>query len=245
MSGIEKVPGSLPGGHRRVDLQGPIDELKRSIADMERMAGDWGFRADEPAGLFVESQAQVLRSLELLYRAFAERVAEIELGGYTVVREMREESAKMYESMLVFRRFIDRLHGDYDDGNLLGADRAVNQAVRTLVSQLSDAMRKIVQPPPPREFKIERSWWIAGSVAAGLVALYFGSTIMANRNMEAEHMLAVGLVKCEHNRAFGKDNQIYCPLNNFASDKWPGSEALVRQIEAIINKKPKYGGMRF
>lgn len=243
MSGVQK--GLVGPGQRKADLQAPIEALKRSIANMERMAGDWGLRADEPAGLFIQSQAEVLRSLEELYRAFVERLVEIECSSRTVAREMREESAKMYDSILTFRRFIGTLHCEYQNGNLLGADRAVNQAVSTLVSHLNDAIRKLTQPPPRREFKVQRSWVIAASTVAGLIGLYFVSSMVTGQNADARHILDYGLARCVHNRAVGKLNRIYCPLGDFSDGRWPMSVSLVHNIEENIKGKPQFEGMRF
>ncbi|MGC9271773.1 hypothetical protein [Acidiphilium sp.] len=233
---------------RAEQLAAAREAVKTCITKMDELeaaAKTWRVRPDHAEGIYLRTSLASQRAIVELMSTIPALIEGLEQSGEALLQEMRNEAAKMYESILVFRRLIGTLQEDNESGNLLGADRAVNQAVRTLVSQLSDAMRKIVQPPPRREFKIERSWWIAASVVAGLVALYSVSTIMANRNATLEHILDYGLVRCEHNRAFGKGHQIYCPLSNFASAKWPGSEALVREIEANINKKPEYGGMRF
>ncbi len=233
----------------RAEQLAAVRELAKTcmaqLDELEAAAKTWRVRPDHAEGIYLRNHLTTFRTLTSMILALPPLIEGFEESGERLLREMRNEAAKMYESILIFRRFIGTLQGDYENGNLLGADRAVNQAVRTLVSQLGDAIGKLTRPPPPREFKIKRSWVITASVCAGLMALYLVSSILSGRYADAGHILDNGLARCVHNRAIGKLNRIYCPLGDFSDGKWPMSVALVQEVESNISKKPKYGGMRY
>jgi hypothetical protein len=215
------------------------------LDELEAAAKTWRVRPDHAEGIYLRNYLTTFRTLTSMILALPPLIEGFEESGEHLLREVRNEAAKMYESILIFRRFIGTLQGDYERGNLLGADRAVNQAVSTLVSHLNDAIRKLTQPPPRREFKIQRSWVISASTVAGLIALYFVSSMVTGQNADARHILDYGLARCVHNRAIGKLNRIYCPLGDFSVGKWPMSVSLVHTIEENIKGKPEFNGMRF
>lgn len=214
------------------------------LDELEAAAKTWRVRPDHLEGIYLRNFLASFRTFSALASVLPTLIEGLEASGEAQLLEVRNQTTKMYESILIFQRFVGTLQGDYDRGKLLGIERAVNQAVTSLVTQLGRSIQELTKVPPKREFKIDRAWWVVAASIGALFAFYLFTSMMGSVYRGDAQQLAAGFKACSYNKvASGKI--IYCPLRDFQGNPTGAAPGFPSNNKPVKEPTPGYGGMRY